>query len=83
MEKIEIIPKGVCCKKIVIEVDNKIIQSVTFLGGCPGNTVGVANLLRGMKVDEAIQKLEGITCGFKSTSCPNELALGIKEYYKK
>ena len=83
MEKIEITPKGVCCKKMVIEVDNEIIQNVTFLGGCPGNTVGVANLLKGMKVEEAIQKLEGITCGFKSTSCPNELALGIKEYYKK
>lgn len=83
MDKIEITPRGVCCKKIVIDVENEIIQSVNFLGGCPGNTMGVSILLKGMKVEDAISKLEGIKCGFKSTSCPNELAKGIKEYYKK
>ena len=84
MDRIEITPsKGVCCKKIIVEVKDGVIESVTFVGGCPGNTVGVASLLKGMKVDEAISRLEGITCGFKPTSCPNELALGIKEYYKK
>lgn len=83
MDKIEITPRGVCCKKIVIDVENEIIQSVNFLGGCPGNTMGVSLLLKGMKVEDAISKLEGIKCGFKSTSCPNELAKGIKEYYKK
>jgi uncharacterized protein (TIGR03905 family) len=83
MDKIEITPKGVCSRKIVVEVEDGIIQNVTFLGGCPGNTLGVSSLLKGMSVDEAISKLEGIKCGFKSTSCPNELAMGIKEYYKK
>ena len=83
MDRIEITPKGVCSKKIVIEVENEIIQNVSFLGGCPGNTMGVSLLLKGMKVDEAITRLEGIKCGFRSTSCPNELAKGIKEYYKK
>jgi uncharacterized protein (TIGR03905 family) len=83
MDKIEITPKGVCSRKIVVEVEDGIIQNVTFLGGCPGNTLGVSSLLKGMSVDEAISKLEGIKCGFKSTSCPNELAIGIKEYYKK
>ena len=83
MDKIEITPKGVCSRKIVVEVENEIIQNVSFVGGCPGNTLGLASLLKGMKIDEAIERLSGIKCGFKSTSCPNELALGIKEYYKK
>lgn len=83
MDKIEIIPKNVCSKKIIVEVNNGIIENVSFLGGCPGNTLGVASLLKGMKVEEAITKLEGIKCGFKNTSCPNELIKGIKEYYKK
>ena len=82
MDKIEISPKGVCSKKITIEVENNIITNVSFLGGCPGNTLGLANLLKGMVVSEAINKLEGIKCGFRNTSCPNELAKGIKEYYK-
>lgn len=83
MEKIVISPRGVCSKKIEIEVENHIIVNVTFLGGCAGNTQGVASLLKGMHVDEAIARLEGIKCGFRTTSCPNELAKGIKEYYKK
>lgn len=83
MDKIEINPKGVCSRKIIVEVENGIIENVTFIGGCPGNTLGVSTLLKGMKVEEAIERLEGIKCGFKSTSCPNELVVGIKEYYKK
>lgn len=82
MDIIEITPKGVCCNKIVIEVENHIINSVIFTGGCSGNTKGVASLLVGMKVEDAISRLEGIKCGFRSTSCPNELAKGLKEYYK-
>lgn len=83
MDKIVITPKGVCSSKIIVEVENDVIQNVNFTGGCPGNTIGVASLLKGMKVDDAIVRLEGIKCGFKNTSCPNELAKGIKEYFKK
>ena len=83
MDKIEITPKGVCSKQIIIEAENDIIENVTFIGGCPGNTIGVASLLKGMKVEDAIARLEGIKCGFKNTSCPNELVKGLKEYYKK
>lgn len=83
MDRIEIRPNGVCSRKIIVIVDEGIITEVNFQGGCPGNTVGVASLLKGMKVDDAIEKLEGIKCGFKNTSCPNELVRGIKEYYKK
>lgn len=83
MDKIEITPKGVCSRKIIVSVENNIIQDVSFVGGCPGNTLGVASLLKGMTIEEAISKLSGIKCGFKNTSCPNELVKGIKEYYKK
>ena len=83
MDRIVIVPKGVCARTIVVEVEDNIIINVTFTGGCSGNTQGVGALLKGMSVDDAINKLEGIKCGFRSTSCPNELAKGIKEYYKK
>ena len=83
MDKIIITPKGVCTRSIEVEVEDNVIMNVKFLGGCPGNTMGVATLLKGMHVEEAISRLEGIKCGFKSTSCPNELVKGIKEYYKK
>ena len=83
MDKIVINPKGVCSRAIVVEVENNIIVDVTFTGGCSGNTQGVAALLKGMNVEDAINRLEGIRCGFRNTSCPNELAKGIKEYYKK
>lgn len=83
MDKIVINPNGVCSRKIEINVENGIIQEVIFTGGCAGNTKGVASLLKGMKVEEAISRLEGIKCGFRSTSCPNELAKGLKKYYQK
>lgn len=83
MDKIIINPKGVCSRTIEVDVEDGIIQEVRFYGGCSGNTQGVSALLKGMKVDEVISRLEGIKCGFRNTSCPNELAKGIKEYYKK
>ena len=70
--------KGVCSKAIQLELDGDIIKSVDFIGGCDGNTKGVARLAEGMKVQDAIAKLEGITCGFKSTSCPDQLAKALK-----
>lgn len=71
--------KGVCSKAIEFELDGDIIKSVKFIGGCDGNTKGVARLAEGMKVQDAISRLEGITCGFKSTSCPDQLAKALKE----
>ena len=72
--------KGVCAMRISfdIDADNKV-RSVEFLGGCSGNTQGVASLVEGMDVHEAIARLEGIRCGFKSTSCPDQLAKALKE----
>ena len=80
MARYEYKPSGVCSRKIIIDVEGDIIQSVEFVGGCPGNTVGIASLVKGMKVSEVEQKLSGIMCGFKKTSCPNELAKFLKEY---
>ena len=72
--------KGTCSRAIEISVDdNSIITSVKFIGGCSGNTQGVAALVKGMKADEAISRLEGIRCGFKGTSCPDQLAKALKE----
>lgn len=71
---------GVCSRNITIDVDGNTIQSVKFDGGCNGNTKGLAALLAGMDVDDAIARLEGTTCGFKSTSCPDQLAKALKLY---
>lgn len=83
MEKIVYNTRSVCSRRINIEVDDDRIVSVKFEGGCAGNTQGVAALVAGMSVDEAISRLEGIKCGFKSTSCPDQLAKALKEYKDK
>lgn len=80
MAHIEYTTKGVCSRRIEIDVEDDIITKVTFHGGCAGNTQGVAALVRGMTVDEAIERLKGIRCGFKSTSCPDQLATALSEY---
>lgn len=80
MEKITYIPRGVCSRKIDIEIEDGVIISVKYTGGCAGNTQGVAALVAGMSVDEAINRLSGIRCGFKATSCPDQLATALKEY---
>ncbi len=71
-------PTGVCSKSIHIELDGDVIKNVQFTGGCSGNTQGISRLVRGMSVEEAISRLEGITCGFKSTSCPDQLAKALR-----
>ncbi len=72
--------QGVCSRQIQIEVENNIIQEVAFLGGCSGNTQGVAALVKGMSVEEAIKRLKGIRCGARSTSCPDQLAKALEAY---
>lgn len=72
-------PKGVCSSAIDIEVEDGIIQSVSFTGGCNGNLQGISTLVKGMKAEEAISKLSGIKCGFKNTSCPDQLAKALQE----
>lgn len=72
--------QGVCAREIEITLDGDIIVEAKFTGGCSGNTQGVAALVKGMKVEEAITRLEGIRCGFKSTSCPDQLATALKAH---
>ncbi len=72
--------RGVCSSAIEIAVEDGIVRQVKYHGGCSGNTQGVAALVAGMKVEEAIERLSGIRCGFKSTSCPDQLALALREY---
>lgn len=83
MATISYVPRGVCSRKIDIEIENNVIKSVKYTGGCAGNTQGVAALIAGMQVDEAIERLSGIRCGFKQTSCPDQLANALKEYMAK
>lgn len=70
--------KGVCSQMIKIEMDGDIIKSVSFQGGCHGNLQGIGKLVEGMHKDDVIAKLEGIRCGFKNTSCPDQLAQALK-----
>ena len=72
--------RGVCSQAIQFELDGDTIKHVNFIGGCSGNTQGVARLIDGMDIDEAISRIEGIQCGFRPTSCPDQLAQGLKEY---
>ena len=72
--------KGTCARAINFEIDGEIVKHVEFIGGCSGNTQGVARLVEGMNIHDAISKIEGIKCGPKSTSCPDQLATAFKEY---
>lgn len=83
MEKINYTPNGVCSRRMEIEVEDGKIAAVKIVGGCAGNTQGVSRLLVGMDVDEAIERLSGIRCGFKPTSCPDQLARALSEYKAK
>lgn len=70
--------QGTCSSAIDIEVTDGIIESVSFTGGCNGNLQGISSLVKGMPVEEAISKLKGIHCGFKATSCPDQLAKALE-----
>lgn len=73
-------PKGVCSQKIHVELDDKnCVHNVSFIGGCNGNLQGIARLIEGMDVNDAISRLDGICCGFKNTSCPDQLAQALKK----
>ena len=77
----EFTPHGVCSKNIHLEVDEAgRIHNVEFTGGCNGNLQGIGRLVEGMDIHEAISRIEGIKCGYKATSCPDQLSLALKEY---
>ena len=80
MEHITYKTQGVCSRQIDIDVENGVIVDAKFTGGCSGNTQGVAALVVGMTLEEAVKRLRGIKCGFKTTSCPDQLAVALEQH---
>lgn len=78
--KLEYRPRGVCSQRIEIDVEDGCVQDVQFTGGCSGNLQGISRLVKGMPVEEVISRVEGIRCGFKPTSCPDQLAQALKQF---
>ena len=72
-------PQGVCSQEIVIDIENGIVKDLKVIGGCSGNLQGIANLVKGRTVDEVIERLNGIKCGFKPTSCPDQIATALEK----
>ncbi|MBU3131430.1 TIGR03905 family TSCPD domain-containing protein [Clostridium gasigenes] len=72
--------KGVCSTEIRLDVEANKIKSVEFIGGCAGNALGIGSLVTGMEINQAINKLKGIKCGYKDTSCPDQLAKALEEF---
>ena len=80
MKTVNYVPKGVCSRQIQFKLDGDIVRDVKYTGGCNGNLQGISKLVEGMKIDEVIEKLEGIDCNGKGTSCPDQLAQALKAY---
>ena len=80
---IEYTPRGVCSRKMTIEVEEGIVKDVKVIGGCNGNLQGISSLVKGMTVAEVIKRLDGIDCNGKGTSCPAQLANALKEYKER
>ncbi len=76
----EYIPRGVCSRKMILDIEDNKLMSLEVYGGCNGNLKGISSLVEGMDIDEIIKRLDGITCGGKSTSCPDQLAKALVKY---
>ena len=72
-------PQGVCSRHFTIQLEEGVIRSVEVTGGCDGNLKGIASLLRGMKIEDAIERMSGVTCGSKPTSCPDQIARALRQ----
>lgn len=77
--KVTYTPRGVCSRQMIVEEENGVITNVQVIGGCDGNLKGIVSLLKGMDVEQAISRMEGIRCGFKATSCPDQLAQALRQ----
>ena len=77
---IEYKTSGTCSKMVILDIDDGVVTDCKFVGGCAGNTLGVSALVIGMKVEEVVERLKGIKCGFKPTSCPDQLARALMQY---
>ena len=76
-------PEGVCSQEIVMQIEGGIVQDLKVIGGCNGNLQGISKLVQGMTVDEIITRLKGIRCGFRPTSCPDQISKALEEYKKE
>lgn len=73
-------PKGVCSREFIFDIEDDRVKSLKVVGGCNGNLQGISRLLEGMKIEEIIKRIEGLTCGIKQTSCPDQIADALKAY---
>ena len=80
MKRINFKPQNTCCKNMLVFIENDIVQDVFFVGGCQGNLTAIRNLVKHRGVKEVIEKLKGIPCGKKDTSCPDQLAICLQQY---
>lgn len=78
----EFTPSGVCSRKMLIEVEDGIVRDLKVIGGCNGNLQGISALVKGMKIEDVVERLDGLRCGGKNTSCPDQLAQALKEIAK-
>lgn len=76
--EVQLKPRGVCSRSITMDLVDGKVHNIRFMGGCPGNTVGLSRMLEGMEAEEVVRRLKGVRCGFKSTSCPDQLACGLE-----
>lgn len=76
----EYYPRGVCSRKMIFEIENDVVKSLEVIGGCNGNLKGISSLIVGMKLSDVIDRLDGITCGSKPTSCPAQIAEALRKY---
>jgi uncharacterized protein (TIGR03905 family) len=80
MKKVSYIPEQVCAKEINFELEGNIVTNVEFVGGCPGNALGLVSLVKGMEIEKVIEKLQGILCRNRATSCPDQLTKALREH---
>ena len=76
-------PQGVCSQEMVFDIEDGVVKDLKVIGGCSGNLQGISKLVKGLTVDEVIEKLRGKKCGFKLTSCPDQISKALEEYKKK
>ena len=76
-------PQGVCSQEMVFDIEDGVVKDLKVIGGCHGNLQGISRLVKGLTVDEVIERLKGIKCGFKPTSCPDQISKALEEYKQK
>ncbi len=73
-------PQNVCSMQMIFDIEGNIVKDLKIIGGCPGNTVGVSNLIKNKNIDEIISLLKGIQCGMRGTSCPDQIAIALQKF---